>query len=98
MYAKYSERNREWVPVKEYCRFEAINMIYIDADSLLSHGENGIAKLERVIQKLTVELELTDKHQIFIMIDDMDARYRKTGKGSRAANAAARDAGHSLVT
>lgn len=95
--AKYSERNREWVPVEEYRRFEAIDMIYIDADSLVSRGGNGIAKLERVIQKVKVELELTDKHQIFVMIDDMEARYRKTGKGSRAANAAARDAGHALV-
>ncbi|KAF9504743.1 hypothetical protein BS47DRAFT_1354803 [Hydnum rufescens UP504] len=91
------ESNREWVPVKEYSRFEAINMVYIDADALLSQGGNGIAKLERVIQKIKVELELTDKHQIFIMIDDMEARYRRTGKGSRAANAAAREAGHALV-
>jgi crossover junction endonuclease EME1 len=97
VYAKYSESNREWVPVKEYSRFEAINMVYIDADALLSQDGNGIVKLERVIQKIKVELELTDKHQIFIMIDDMEARYRRTGKGSRAANAAAREAGHALV-
>ncbi|KAF9502605.1 hypothetical protein BS47DRAFT_1386624 [Hydnum rufescens UP504] len=52
VYAKYSESNREWVPVKAYSRFETINMVYIDADAMLSEGGNGIAK--RVIQKIKV--------------------------------------------
>lgn len=95
-HAKFDENTRDWVPVPEYRRFEATNMIYIQASALLHHG-GGIQKLEETIVRMKREFRLTDKHQTFVMIDNMESKYRKTGIGSRAANASAIAAGQTLV-
>ncbi|KAF9507198.1 hypothetical protein BS47DRAFT_1488962 [Hydnum rufescens UP504] len=91
VYAKYSESNREWVPVKAYSRFEPSTWYTSTRMLLLSEGGNGIAKLTGDTE------DQSDKHQIFIVIDDMEAHYRRAGKGSHAANAVVREAGHALV-
>lgn len=94
--AKYDEHSREWIPVPEYRRFEGLNMLYFEATSLMSQA-NSIQALNQTIEDLRAEYRLTPKHQIFIMINDLEMHYRKTGKGSRAANAAARSEGRVLV-
>ena len=93
---RYDELERQWIPVPQYSRFEATNMIYVHANDLVSRT-NGIRLLEGRIERLKRNLELTPKHQIIVMIDDLEARYRKKGKGSRAANASARQAGYELI-
>lgn len=93
---RYDEKERQWIPVPEYHRFEAANMIYVYAKDLVSQT-NGIGLLETRIGRLRYNLKLTPKHQIIVMIDDLEAHYRKKGKGSRAANASARQAGYELI-
>ncbi|KAF8306457.1 hypothetical protein DL93DRAFT_214704 [Clavulina sp. PMI_390] len=95
--ARYDERERIWIPVDEYTRFEATNMIYVSAQEIISQ-ENGVERIGLRIQSLRENLKLTNKHQVFIMIDDLEAHYRKHGKGSRAANASARQAGYTLIS
>jgi hypothetical protein len=94
--ARYDEQERQWVQVPEYYRFEAMNMIYVHAKDLISQT-NAIGLLEGRIGRLRRNLKLTSKHQIIVMIDDLEAHYRKKGKGSRAANASARQAGYELI-
>lgn len=93
---RYDEQERQWIQVPEYTRFEATNMIYVHAKDLISRT-NGIELLEGRIVRLRHNLKLTPKHQLFVMIDDLEAHYRKKGKGSRAANASARQAGYELI-
>lgn len=95
--AKFNEHSRIWEPVKPYSRFEATNLIYVRAEDLLSRHD-AIELMHSRIQKLRDDLKLTTRHQVFIMIDDMESYYRKKGKGSRAANASAREAGYELVS
>ncbi|KAF8338757.1 uncharacterized protein EI90DRAFT_3038986 [Cantharellus anzutake] len=94
--ARYDELNREWTPVKEYKRFEALYMFFLEAASLISEADS-IQALSQTIEGLRAEYRLTSKHQIFIMINELELYYRKTGKGSRAANALARLEGRVLV-
>lgn len=94
--AQYDEQERQWFPVKEYVRFEATNMLYLHARDLISQP-NGIQLLQGRIERLRQSLKLTTKHQVFVMIDDLEAHYRRKGKGSRAANASASQAGYQLV-
>lgn len=97
--ARYDEDDRQWIPVPEYHRFEATNLIYVRAEDLLSQANaQGIELLHSRVQQLRRDAKLTAKHQVFIMIDDMEQYYRKKGKGSRAANASAREAGYDLVS
>lgn len=94
--ARYDEQERQWVPVDEYNRFEATNMIYLHAREIISQS-NAVELTHGRIERLRRTLKLTANHQVFIMIDDLEAYYRKRGKGSRAANANARQAGYQLV-
>ncbi len=71
-------------------------MLYFEATSLISQA-NGIQALNQTVDNLRDEYDLTPKHQIFIMINDLEMYYRKKGKGSRAANATARNEGRVLV-
>lgn len=94
--ARYDETERLWIPVPEYTRFEGTNLIYIRAEDLIQ-DEAGVALLESRITNLRREYNLTRHHQIFLIIDDMEAHYRKKGKGSRAVNAQAIKAGYHLI-
>lgn len=87
--ARFDEHEHLWVPVDPYTRFEATNMIYIHARELIARPD-AIEALHGRIERLKRRLNLTNKHQVFLMIDDLEAHYRKRGKGSRAANADAR--------
>lgn len=94
--ARYDEQERLWIPVEEYNRFEATNMIYLHAREIISQP-NAVELMHGRIERLRQTLKLTAKHQVFVMIDELEAHYRKRGKGSRAANASARQAGYQLV-
>lgn len=94
--ARFDEVERIWKPVEPYSRFEATNLIYIRAEDLLSHP-SAIEALHSRLDNLKRDLKLTAKHQVFLMIDDMEMYYKRTGKGSRSANASAREAGVDLV-
>lgn len=94
--AKYNDGDRQWEPVPEYKRFEATHLLYIHAAALLSSvtsatSTHNVDLISRTITSYRRALKISDSHQVFVMIDDLEAYYRRRGKGSRAANAQARD-------